>query len=306
MNIQEAKKYLENNEKILLAGGASGAKVYDIAGKYVLKCVRKEELSDAGQYAAYQKEAVWYEYASGKKDGVFSGFLPEIVDISYTGEETAILMKHYQTLSREKLDSALLKKIMETIAAVHTTDIPAFLKKEPEEVKLLSKDEIISSIFGWRSVLDEHPDVFSADPLTGLAKEINHIIKWHKAEEAVLNHGDFHWDNLLVDDGGNLKICDWQGVSVGAASGDLSFFFGRLNADGICPNQNQAIAFYTQEVKRRSGKTLSPREIRRHMDAADVITSFVFWHEYLHGSDVDRVRGIYGKMVEKAKDFCAM
>ena len=39
------------------------------------------------------------------------------------------------------------------------------------------------------------------------------------------------------------------------------------------------------------------------MDAADIITSFVFWHEYLHGNDVDRVRGIYGKMVDKFQRF---
>lgn len=42
------------------------------------------------------------------------------------------------------------------------------------------------------------------------------------------------------------------------------------------------------------------------MDAADVITSFVFWHEYLHGSDVGRVRGIYEKMVDKSRNFCEL
>ena len=41
----------------------------------------------------------------------------------------------------------------------------------------------------------------------------------HDAEMAVLNHGDFHWDNLLQNERGDIVLCDWQGVSAGAASG---------------------------------------------------------------------------------------
>ncbi len=35
--------------------------------------------------------------------------------------------------------------------------------------------------------------------------------------------------------------------------------------------------------------------------AANVITSFTCWHEYLHGSDEGRVREIYEKMVEDSE-----
>ncbi|MDE7212327.1 MAG: hypothetical protein K2O03_12920, partial [Lachnospiraceae bacterium] len=72
--------------------------------------------------------------------------------------------------------------------------------------------------------------------------------------------------------------------------------FSRLGADGIHLDEKQAVHFYAQEIKRISGKTLDEEEIFRYMDAADVLTSVVFWHEYLHGNDVERVRGIYGKM----------
>ena len=48
MTIQDAKQYLKNNTPILLAGGISGAKVYDIAGEYVLKCVCRPEFLAAG------------------------------------------------------------------------------------------------------------------------------------------------------------------------------------------------------------------------------------------------------------------
>ena len=49
MDIKAAKEYLENNSATLLAGGASGAKVYDIAGEYVLKCVSRAELGEDGR-----------------------------------------------------------------------------------------------------------------------------------------------------------------------------------------------------------------------------------------------------------------
>jgi len=354
MTIQDAKQYLKNHKEELLTGGVSGAKVYDICGEYVLKCVSRADLEDAGQYDAYRKEASWYECTDSRKGEFRLNYLPELLDTYSTDEETAVLMKRYRTIP-QKFDTELLKKIMEALAAVHTTHVPAFLNvkgaeekqkdiesslfytavcaasaKQPgltapesgrsmtsslqegkeqgqdgqcERANFLSEEQISASLSGWYSVLNEHPGIFSETPLKQLAEKINCIILWHEQEESVLNHGDFHRGNLLLDECGNILICDWQGVCVGAASGDLSFFFSRLSADGIYLDERQAVEFYVQEIKRLSGKILVPEEICRHMDAADIITSFVFWHEYLHGNDVDRVRGIYGKMVDKFQRF---
>lgn len=49
--------------------------------------------------------------------------------------------------------------------------------------------------------------------------------------------------------------------------------------------------------ERLTGDAVSADELERHMKAANVITSFRFWHHYLHGNDTERVRGIYDKMV---------
>ena len=43
MDINSAEIYLKKNEKKLLAGGQSGARVYDIGGEYVLKQIYREE-----------------------------------------------------------------------------------------------------------------------------------------------------------------------------------------------------------------------------------------------------------------------
>ena len=43
-------------------------------------------------------------------------------------------------------------------------------------------------------------------------------------------------------------------------------------------------------------------ELERHIKAANVITSFRFWHNFLHGNDTERVRGIFDKMVSDYRE----
>lgn len=292
MNIDSAEIYLQKNDRKLLTGGKSGAQVYDIGGKYVLKQIYRAVLGNEELYETYQKEASWY--ASG---GAGLNCLPKVLDLRNTRDEISILMKQYHTLSRLEIHADLLEKIMQSLAAVHAAEIPPFLKQKQHTACPLEPEEIRACAEGWRAVLREHPNVFTEAPLERIAEEINNIIRWHDSEEAVLSHGDFHWDNLLTDDQGKIIICDWQGVGAGAASGDLSFFFGRLRGDGVQIQEQQAVEMYGREVKRLSGKRVSWKEINEHMRAANVITSFTCWHQYLHGNDEARVREIYEKMV---------
>jgi len=292
MDIDCAGIYLKKNEKRLLAGGKSGARVYDIGGEYVLKQIYRAELENDELYEAYRKEAWWY--ADG---GAGLGCLPEVIDLRSTDDEISILMKHYQVLSRREINTELLEKIMRTLAYVHATEIPTLLKQKQHTAQPLLEEQIRVSAEGWRTVLDEHPGVFDGAPLERIAGEINRIILWHGSEEAVLSHGDFHWDNLLIDNQGRIIICDWQGVEAGAASGDLSFFFGRLRGDGIQIKEQEVVETYGREIRQLSGKRITWEEIDGHIRASNVITSFTCWHEYLHGSNEGRVREIYEKMV---------
>ena len=47
-----------------------------------------------------------------------------------------------------------------------------------------------------------------------------------------------------------------------------------------------------------SGETIDTKSIAGHIAAANVITSFAFWYQFLHGADVGRVHGIYEKMAD--------
>lgn len=292
MDINDAEIYLKKKEKTLLAGGKSGARVYDIGGEYVLKQIYRAELGNEELYETYRKEAWWY--AAG---GAGLSCLPEVLDLKNTDEEISILMKRYQALSRREINKELLEKIMRTLASVHASEIPSLLKQKRHSAQPLSEEQIRVSVEGWRTVLDEHPGAFDGAPLERIAGEINRILSWHGSEEAELSHGDFHWDNLLTDHQGRIIICDWQGVEAGGASGDLSFFFGRLRGDGIQMKEQEAVEAYGREIRRLSGKRVTWEEICGHIRAANVITSFTCWHQYLHGCDEERVREIFGKMV---------
>ena len=291
MDIDSAKAYLKENEK-QFAGGKSGAKVYNIGGECVLKQIFRAELGNDELYEAYRKEAWWY--ADG---GAGLGCLPEVLDLRSTEEEISILMKCYQMLSRQEINKELLEKIMRALASVHVSEIPPLFMQKQHPAQPLSEEQIRASVEGWCAVLDEHPGVFDGAPLEGIAEGINRIISWHGSEEIVLSHGDFHWDNLLMDNEGRIIICDWQGVEAGAASGDLSFFFGRLRGDGIQLKEQEIVEAYGREIRRLSGKKITWEEIDGHIRAANVITSFIYWHEYLYGSSEEKVKEIYGKMV---------
>lgn len=81
-----------------------------------------------------------------------------------------------------------------------------------------------------------------------------------------------------MDDQGKIIICDWQGVEARAASGDLSFFFGRLRGDGILMKYLEVVESYGRKIRKISGKRVIWEEIDGHIRAANVITSFTCWH----------------------------
>lgn len=279
-----------------LRNGKSGAEVWEVEDRYILKKVRKEQLPDPAAYTLYRNEAYFYRFFGRSSGEMTLACLPEVLDIRISEEEIGILMKKYREPSREKMDEPLLRKILGALALVHSAGIPDFLKRGQKEPEYLGREQIETCVSGWRAVLAEHPGAFDEAILTETAGRINEIIGWHHAEEQILSHGDFHWDNLLQGDDGAILICDWQGVNMGGASGDISFFLSRLGADGTSLEPKQVVELYCRERFLLTGETVPGEELLTHMQAANTITSFQFWHHYLHGSDRGRVGGIYEKM----------
>lgn len=275
--------------------GQSGAEVWETADGRILKYVRRESLPDPEMFGQYRKEAYFYQLFledSRKRPS----YLPEVWEVQSSDQEILILMKQYRKFTMEEKSEELLEKIMRALAEIHVSELPAFLRKDRQQPGYLTKEQIEGCRAGWQSVLVEHPGAFDERILAEAAENINEIIGWHEEEEQILIHGDFHWDNLLQGEEGEILVCDWQGVGQGGASGDISFFLSRLGADGISIEPEKAVALYGRERTELTGENVSSRDLLLHMQAANLITSFQFWHEYLHGSSTERVRGIYEKM----------
>lgn len=286
------RRHEMENKTVEIKVGKSGADVYEIDGKYILKYVVRKNIKEDGLFDAYLREAYFYQSDSGNT----MAYRPEILELTISDDEVIILMKKYNTIERKAISDVLLQKIVKALAKVHTDEIPAFLRRERRKAETLTEQRIAECLSGWKSVLEEHPGVFDESGLTRVAKKINDAILWHDSEKRVLCHGDFHWDNLLMEENGSIIICDWQGVNEGGASGDLSFFISRLSADGVRIDELKLLKYYTEAVHELTGKNVSQRDIIGHMNAANTITSFLFWHQYLHGSSEERVRTIYEQM----------
>ncbi len=285
----DINKYLSGNKVSEIRVGQSGAKVYEINGEQILKHVQRNMLKN-DMFDTYKKEALFYQ----SKMNTSSEYLPEILSVELSGDEIIILMKKYAALEHSNSDGEL-QKIINTLVQIHNDKIPEFLKKNRKEP--LDKERIEYCLNGWKSVLNEHPKVFDEETLNPIAEKINEIVSWHNNEDCVLIHGDFHWDNLLKTDDGRICVCDWQNVAIGGASEDLSFFMSRLGADGIQIDLDTILNMYSNDVKETFGKIINPELIKKHIAASNVITTFEFWHEFLHGNPEDRVKGIFDKLI---------
>ena len=278
--------------------GQSGADVYEINGESILKHVRREALED-DKFDTYSREALFYQCKS--KAGC--SYIPQILEAEVSEDEITILMRKHSAPEMTEVDDLTLDKIAQILARIHYDEIPEFLKGADDATKTMTDDEIAQCIAGWKSVFDEHPGAFDIEPLEAIAKKINEIISWHGTEKRVITHGDFHRENMLTDESGDLLICDWQGVKIGGESEDLSFFMSRLSADGINIDPKRFAEKYAKAVLELTGETIDPELILKHIDAANVITTFMYWHYFLHGNPEERVREVYVKMITDAQHF---
>ena len=293
----KVNQYLTGHNVTEIKVGESGADVYEIDGRYVLKHVVRQKLKEE-LFAAYTREVLFYR-SQMKRQRVY---LPEVLQAEASEQEMLIFMKKYRRPDRDTINAELIQHITKSLAALHTDTPPSFMHKNQKKAEALSDQVIAECLCGWKSILAEQSGSFPENQLEEIAGRINHLIAWHDSEDRVLIHGDFHWDNLLEDEHGNILLCDWQSVNLGGASGDLSFFLSRLGGDGIRINTTVFLDNYVNAIRKLSGKQIRRQDLIRHMNAANVITSFLFWHQYLHGSSEERVREIYSKMTKDYKD----
>lgn len=203
-------------------------------------------------------------------------------------------MKKYQPLDPRCLDDTVLEKVLAVLAQIHSLPIPDFLPRTDAKPLVIKSADLSLYRRGWETVLEEHGQVFSKNVIFKIAENINAFNQKRFSAKQWCCHGDFHFGNLLTDEHENILVCDWQGVGLGHVSGDLSFLLSRLSADGYPVSKEKAIRTYCKY----SDTNITEEEIAIQMSLANLNTSFMFWHNYLHGSSQERVHDIFDQMVE--------
>ena len=269
--------------------GQSGAKVYRLSGNRIAKHVQRHLLQDDDVWEKYRRESLFYACCSGATHP----FLPQVCYNELRGDELLLIMQAYQPLHQSRLSQPdMLDRALETLAQIHALPVPAFLSAGESAPFHLKPDALERCHQGWLSVLREHPGRFSEAALRAVAEHINPVNARLFAPRLVLCHGDFHCENLLTDDQGRIIVCDWQNCNVGDVTGDISFLLSRLSADGYPQDSARALEVYC-----RHASIPDPAPLDSQMRLANLNTTFLFWHEYLHGNPEDRVRQLFDHMV---------
>lgn len=285
MNIAQ---YLQIHHAMSVAAGKSGAEVFYLDNGTTAKYARRDAIS-RDIWDSCIREARFYESISH----LDLSFLPKIMYLEITDEELLIVMHQYTPLTVDRLTPQMLSQILGALASLHRETPPEFLLSEYQPIPPhIDSATAAACAEGWASVLAEHGQEFSADAAFPIlaAGQFNRINERHTLKKTVLCHGDFHMGNILLDDADNPIFCDFQSCGIGDGCGDLSFFISRLSADGVQISSDSIIESYSTH----SG--LSVDEIKKRMALSNFNTSFLFWHQYLHGSDTVRVHTIFDAM----------
>ena len=287
--MQNFQEYIDSCTVSRLALGKSGAAVYELTDDRIAKYVCRQDMADAEKWASYQNEAAFY--AAHMESAL--PFLPQVLHCHATQDEVQMIMRRYWPLDRAALDDAMLDKVMAVLAQIHR--LPA---GEAPASRQMDDAHIAQCVEGWRAVLAEHGDAFSAEGVEHVARCINDMNRCLHSGRVCRCHGDFHVENLLTDEQGNIVVCDWQSTRPGHPAADIAFFLSRLEADGCGFDRMRVVEMYC-----RHAKDIAPQEIDAQMRLADVNTTFEFWHYFLHGATEDTVRKIYEPMLRNARQL---
>jgi hypothetical protein len=165
MKVDNIEDFLSNHKIKKINIGQSGADIYLVDNKYVLKHTVNNKLKNRELFLTFRKEAQLYDSISKNE----LQCLPEVLYIKENDDEIILLMKSYRIIKHIDVKGDILNKIIKSIAMVHQCRVPDFLLQSKKDVSILSDEQIKNYVTGWKSILNEHKGSFDDKPLEEIA-----------------------------------------------------------------------------------------------------------------------------------------
>jgi len=166
----------------------------------------------------------------------------------------------------------------------------------------VNKDQLNGALDEWSTILKSYLADFDVKQIQLIYNNFNNILDILSTSANCLCHGDFHAENMMFDNN-RLILADWQNISIGNGATDISFFISRGKASGMIINEDEIINYYCKRIYYYSGIPTEKNKIYKVINASNVFISYMYWAFYLRDSNLDRVRGIYGKMISSFKSL---
>ena len=155
------------------------------------------------------------------------------------------------------------------------------LGEQPHQVKLEHRDdEIEKSVDAWDHVYELMMPTLGVPVSKAFLIELLHSLKnFERIQSEVpltLVHGDFHMENCLFNDDGQLVITDWQSLSAGSCAEDIGYFIARAELYGNPLSRDETICLYLKSLSDNLGRPVS-HEVIKLAIYAKILSVHIFW-----------------------------
>lgn len=309
-NVINVQKYLKTklNKNIEIVKqykrGISGAHILELlvdGNNYILKMIEKADIKDKIALDSFIKEYEFYGLPNTTALKKYLGhYIPEILYSENNNEYVIIIMKKYEEVLSTDWNKELLDSMIDLITDVHICPLDTVfdLGITPSKQKNITDGAINQGKEKWNIVLQEHGEYFDQTILDNIAVSFTMMNDIMNNSGQYICHGDFHPGNILKDEDNNLILCDWQNINFNNGVGELSFFISRGLSSGLSLNKDELLGKYCTKLSMKLGIEYSFIELKKILCASTVMTNFLLWPYYLHGSERSRVENIYKEMLE--------
>lgn len=275
----------------LLHQGRNGTRVYRVRTgqeEFILKQGGTSRHEDLREYRFYQlAQALALPYT------------PRLLGAQRHPEfGLLLLLSAYRPLARSQHGQALHYQLAEVCARLHFADGPKLIKALGLRHKPPGGAQSLRGGFeSWCRLAGRHP-ALSLTRLTQVYQRLPFLLEPLRQAPFQYMHGDLHPENILLNQEGQVVLCDWQSYRAGKGAGDLAFYVQRAQADGLAVDRHTLFDCYAKWARHHGRIRLPESRLRAEWFASMLYATFVLWPESLQDAPGDQVGRVYSMLME--------